>query len=424
MTAVATIGLAAATMAQTIPSYVPTNGLVGWWPFNGNANDESGNGNNGTVNGATLTSDRFGNTNKAYAFDGVDDKIISTIFNPLQSNWSVAFWFKSLNSTSNFQGQNIIGLGSDMYGWGGAGFQISGQNPPGQCPGFNYLNQMYFIDASQQCGGNYLSGGLYNNNGWYNVVIIKNNFNYDLIINNVMITSSTMLDINIDQLIFGNRDISFQYFNGNLDDIGAWNRALDSCEIKDLYFSSTGNCCSVNVTSQPNNQNVIINNDAQFITSSSNSNANYQWQTDLSVGFQNISNAGQYSGANNDTLTVSNVTLSNNNQQFRCIVSSGSCSDTSAVAVLTVNNNVGIHENTTENTFHLFPNPASNQLTITHANPQARESYTIYNMLGEAVLTGEIQSSSTVISLTTLSPGSYFIRFSNGTQQSFRLIKE
>ncbi len=47
--------------AQTqIPSYVPTNGLVGWWPFNGNANDESGNGNNGTVNGASLTSDRFG----------------------------------------------------------------------------------------------------------------------------------------------------------------------------------------------------------------------------------------------------------------------------------------------------------------------------------------------------------------------------
>jgi len=39
-----------------VPSYVPTNGLVGWWPFNGNANDESGNGNNGTVNGATVDS--------------------------------------------------------------------------------------------------------------------------------------------------------------------------------------------------------------------------------------------------------------------------------------------------------------------------------------------------------------------------------
>ena len=75
LTAMATFGMTIATMAQNVPNYVPINGLVGWWPFNGNANDESGNGNNGTVNGATLTSDRFMNVNKAYSFDGVDDKI-------------------------------------------------------------------------------------------------------------------------------------------------------------------------------------------------------------------------------------------------------------------------------------------------------------------------------------------------------------
>ena len=75
LTAVATLGLTAATMAQNVPNYVPTNGLVGWWPFNGNANDESGNGNNGVVNGAALTLDRNGNVGKAYSFDGVDDYI-------------------------------------------------------------------------------------------------------------------------------------------------------------------------------------------------------------------------------------------------------------------------------------------------------------------------------------------------------------
>ena len=48
-------------------------GLVAYYPFNGNANDESGNGNNGTVNGATLASDRFGNVGSAYSFDGVSD---------------------------------------------------------------------------------------------------------------------------------------------------------------------------------------------------------------------------------------------------------------------------------------------------------------------------------------------------------------
>ena len=63
-----------------VPSYVPTNGLVGWWGFNGNANDESGNGNNGTVNGATLTTDRFGNPNSAYDFDGNDLIDVSSMF--------------------------------------------------------------------------------------------------------------------------------------------------------------------------------------------------------------------------------------------------------------------------------------------------------------------------------------------------------
>ena len=63
-----------------VPSYVPASGLVGWWPFNGNANDESGNGNNGTVmNGVLLTSDRFNNLNSAYSFDGIDDRILSII---------------------------------------------------------------------------------------------------------------------------------------------------------------------------------------------------------------------------------------------------------------------------------------------------------------------------------------------------------
>ena len=55
---------------------VPTNGLIAFYPFNGNANDESGKGHSGTVSGATLTEDRFGREKHAYAFDGVDDEIV------------------------------------------------------------------------------------------------------------------------------------------------------------------------------------------------------------------------------------------------------------------------------------------------------------------------------------------------------------
>jgi hypothetical protein len=103
--------------SQNIPSYVPTNGLVGWWPFNGNANDESGNGNHGTVNGATLTSDRSGAAGKAYSFDGVNDNIILNSLNI--SNLSLNFWINiDLNINTNPNnghppiGSVIIGQGT------------------------------------------------------------------------------------------------------------------------------------------------------------------------------------------------------------------------------------------------------------------------------------------------------------------------
>ena len=50
--------------AQYLPSYIPTDGLVAYYPFNGNANDESGNGYDGAVNGATVSTDRFGKSNQ------------------------------------------------------------------------------------------------------------------------------------------------------------------------------------------------------------------------------------------------------------------------------------------------------------------------------------------------------------------------
>ena len=55
---------------QFVLGVIPTDDLVAYYPFNGNANDESGNGNNGTIFRATLTTDRFGNANRAYSFDG------------------------------------------------------------------------------------------------------------------------------------------------------------------------------------------------------------------------------------------------------------------------------------------------------------------------------------------------------------------
>ena len=84
-----------------------SNGLIAFYPFNGNANDESGNSNNGVVNGATLTTDRFGNTNSAYLFTGNPQNI--TIPNLHQTNiltYTVSGWFQL---TQNSVGTIISG---------------------------------------------------------------------------------------------------------------------------------------------------------------------------------------------------------------------------------------------------------------------------------------------------------------------------
>jgi len=74
-----------------------TSGLIGYYPFNGNANDESGNKNHGTVDGATFATDRFGNTNSAFHFN--NNHIVipnSSIFSI--TNYSISLWISSTSS--------------------------------------------------------------------------------------------------------------------------------------------------------------------------------------------------------------------------------------------------------------------------------------------------------------------------------------
>ncbi|MBK7001990.1 MAG: DUF1566 domain-containing protein [Rhodoferax sp.] len=102
-----------------------TSGLVAYYPFNGNANDESGNNNNGTVYGAILTTDRFGNANRAYSFDGVSGFVSVTsspVFDIL-AGVSYSAWVRPrilpitgsfiLNKWVDGQEDKQIGLASD-----------------------------------------------------------------------------------------------------------------------------------------------------------------------------------------------------------------------------------------------------------------------------------------------------------------------
>ena len=105
------------------PSKVPADGLVAYYPFSGNANDASGNGNHGAVHGATLTEDRFGNPNSAYYFDGIDDEInlgTSEIFD-LRKEVSIYITFKFSEHDFNFSPlvyKGWINGGEQVYnGW-------------------------------------------------------------------------------------------------------------------------------------------------------------------------------------------------------------------------------------------------------------------------------------------------------------------
>lgn len=109
--ALATISIHFAVNAQ-----IPIDNLLLHMPFNGNAIDETGNGNNGTVNGPNLTMDRYGNANSAYAFDGVDDRIDILNSNLAPDNSvTVNYWVAPGNNWDN-QSDHQVMFQSDITG--------------------------------------------------------------------------------------------------------------------------------------------------------------------------------------------------------------------------------------------------------------------------------------------------------------------
>jgi len=140
-----TYGVSSCSFTVTIVSGIPTNCLVGYWPFNGNANDASGNGNNGTVNGATLTTDRFGNPNSAYSFDGINDEI-SAPDSPLfeQNARSVTLW---INANAFCP---TVTIRSDIIGKDGLTRQwVIQLEQSGQIRNAVFANQEYTFNSNQ-----------------------------------------------------------------------------------------------------------------------------------------------------------------------------------------------------------------------------------------------------------------------------------
>ena len=87
-----------------LPGYVPSDSLLGWWPFSGNANDISINANHGTVNGAQLVSDRFGIESSAYDFSNPEDNILVSAINQASfgGDFTISAWVNFRNFNTDY----------------------------------------------------------------------------------------------------------------------------------------------------------------------------------------------------------------------------------------------------------------------------------------------------------------------------------
>jgi gliding motility-associated-like protein len=317
LTIAATLGLSATTMAQNVPSYVPTNGLVGWWPFTGNVNDLSVNTNNGTVTGATLTADRFGNPNNAYSFNGTSANYIDVPHNASfdVSNVTISAWYNAIDYGVNTTSwKRLIVSKREWGGWGNS-FEVNIEAP--------YSGTSNKMQACWTINGvnsflTFEDGSLLTNT-WSHFVYTHDNDSAKIYLNGDLVQSMAIsggLTYNTLPVRFGGRPVDgWHPFNGALDDIGIWNRALTACEIQDLYSSQ------LNSNDEINAGNDITVCQGDEVTLSGSGGSNYNWS-----GGINNSTPFEPSTSQDYVLTA---------------LSSNGCLGTDTVSVI-VNSGVGI----------------------------------------------------------------------------------
>ncbi|KPA13518.1 hypothetical protein MHK_006275, partial [Candidatus Magnetomorum sp. HK-1] len=210
-----------------------TSDVIAHYPLNGNILDESGNGNDGDLlnGGMSSTTDRYGNANSAYQFDGSDDFITLTEFN-IPETCTVSFWF---NIQSDSQNQNIVGKHTIddnnilLLGYYGT-------------PRFFTVN---IKDAEYHYGGIVL--------GYHHAtaVIQKQTSSTSLVtvyMDGKILWQNTLNSV-LGSDISGSRWVLGQdwdsggsktdFFEGTLDEVTFYNRALNASEVRYLYENIT-----------------------------------------------------------------------------------------------------------------------------------------------------------------------------------------
>lgn len=213
--------------------------VVAYYPFDGNAKDVSGNNLHGSVHGASLTQDRFGNAYSAYNFDGSYDMIDLNMHGEFRiaGDLTVSLW---MNAHPFDEGQ--VGI-VNCQGWsseepeGNALYSLTFQDNVGQIV---YMHESGF-------GDNHIhgfSGFTFDVGEWYHIAIVRDTAvkTVDLYVNGSYISTYNYTENPeggaLSGLAIGEHQGTVQskrFFDGVLDEIYIFRRALTASEIGDLY---------------------------------------------------------------------------------------------------------------------------------------------------------------------------------------------
>jgi hypothetical protein len=222
-----------------------TEGLVAYYPFDGNARDQSGNGNNGEVHNATLTKDRFGNPDSAYSFDGNTSyiKISNGLPFDFSNSFSVAFWV-------NRAADQYASIFSKSWNANVASSWLIYQD-------INYFFRFAYIQHVSNTEVDSQPAGVPTNQ-WNHYSIVKDSTKINTYLNGNLVSTAFGTYPAIKRngnlpLFIGIVDTTYhQYFNGLVDDIFIFNRTLTANEVLKLYqFDAPTSQPTGGPTSQP-----------------------------------------------------------------------------------------------------------------------------------------------------------------------------
>jgi Concanavalin A-like lectin/glucanases superfamily/Secretion system C-terminal sorting domain len=209
-----------------------SNGLMAYYPFTGNANDISGNNNNPVFNNATLTSDRFGTSNSAYHFNGVNNymKVVNNPTINFANQMSIALWVKPTGFYIGPCNNNMLLMKGDADYLQG-NYSLRFADGINGCSNSN-TSQEYFYDGN---------GGSSNTpfvqlNQWYSVVSTYDGTTARIYVNCILrasVAASVSTFTNNFDLFFGHlNNAQYPYWlNGDLDEVRIYNRALTQAEV-------------------------------------------------------------------------------------------------------------------------------------------------------------------------------------------------